>query len=514
MSRTAKIIRNVCSSWAFYVIRVLTGFFVMPFLVHSLGDAVYGVWMLVLSFTGYVWVLDFGIRTTITKYVSEYKVKEDYEYLNKIISSSLFMFLLIGALTIVVSIIFACYLDKFVTIETALIVDAKIAMVIVGVNTALFFVFGVFSGIISGEQRHDLSSRIEIVSLLIKTFLIVVLVKLGYGIVALGVVTLLATLGSQMAIQIYAKKIYPQLKISYKLISSDVYKKIFSFSIYAFLVSISSKVINQTDNIVIGVFLGPAWVTLYSVGARLSIYSRQLILIMSGVLMPTISEFQVKEESHNIRRVFILGIKYSYMILLPIFMIFLFFGQEIIRIWIGQKYIAEGFPVTILLMLPHMLAPSEYIMGSILYGIGRLRAITIAAVMEAIANLVLSIIFVKKIGLIGVALGTLIPLVINKGVFMPIYVSRIIKQPLLELFHKSLLKPTIAIFPCVVTLWFLKRFFCPSNFIMLFLHSGICFVLYLVVCYYYAFDKRERDTYRAKYNGFIRSLGNKQGARG
>ncbi len=509
MSRTAKIIRNVCSSWAFYVIRVLIGFFLMPFLVHSLGDAVYGVWILVLSFTGYVWLLDFGIRTTITKYVSEYKAKKDYEYLNKIISSSLFMFLLIGALTIVVSIIFACYLDKFVTIEPALIVDAKIAMVIIGINTALFFIFGVFSGIISGEQRHDLSSRIEIVSLSIKTLLIVILVKFGYGIVALGVVTLLATIGSQTAIQIYAKKIYPQLKISYKFISWDVYRKIFSYSIYAFIVSVSAKIINQTDNIVIGIFLGPVWVTMYSVGARLSIYSRQLILIMSGVLMPTISEFQAKEEDHNIRRVLILGTKYSYMILLPVFMIFLVQGQDIITFWIGRKYISEGFPVALVLMMPHVLAPSEYIMGSVLYGIGRLKAVTIAAVIEAIANLVLSIIFVKKIGLIGVALGTLIPQVINKGIFMPLYVSRLIKQPLSELFHKSLLRPTIAIFPCVGVLWFLKKFFCPSNLMMLFLQAAFCFFIYLVMCYYYAFDEKERDIYRSKYNGLIKRFVNK-----
>jgi O-antigen/teichoic acid export membrane protein len=485
----------------------------MPFLVHNLGDDVYGVWVLVLSFTGYMWILDFGIRTTITKYVSEYRAKKEYEYLNKIISSSLFMFMGIGAITILVSIICACYLDKFVSIDPSLVMDAKIAMVIVGVNTALFFVFGVFSGIISGEQRHDLSSNIEIVSLTLKTLLIVIFVKLGYGIVALGAVTLLATIGSQIVLQIYAKKIYPQLRISYKLISLDIYKKIFGYSIYAFIVSVSAKIINQTDNVVIGIFLGPAWVTLYSVGARLSIYSRQLIQIMSGVLMPTISEFQAKEENHNIQRILILGTKYSYMILLPIFMIFLFMGQDIILFWIGRKYISEGFPVAILLMMPHLLAPSEYIMKSLLFGIGRLKAVTIAALIEAAANLVLSIIFVRKIGLIGVALGTLIPLVINKGIFMPIYVSRIIKQPLLELFHKSLFKPTIAIFPCMGVLWLLRIFCYPSNFIMLFMQASLCFLIYFVVCYYYAFDRRERDIYRSKYNDIIKSLAKNLGSR-
>ena len=56
------ILRNIFSNWTGYLITILVGFFLAPFVLHHLGNTGYGVWTLVLSLTGYFGLLDLGIR--------------------------------------------------------------------------------------------------------------------------------------------------------------------------------------------------------------------------------------------------------------------------------------------------------------------------------------------------------------------------------------------------------------------------------------------------------------------
>ena len=60
MSLTRRLLRNIASNWAGYVVQVAVGFFLTPFVVHSLGETQYGVWTLVVGVTGYYGLLDLG----------------------------------------------------------------------------------------------------------------------------------------------------------------------------------------------------------------------------------------------------------------------------------------------------------------------------------------------------------------------------------------------------------------------------------------------------------------------
>ena len=102
MSITDKIIRNVFSSWAYYFIQFSISFFLMPFMVHRLGTEVYGVWILVISFAGYTYFFNFGIKDSIVKYVSEFAAKKDFAALDEVVNTSWFVHLIAGLLAIVI----------------------------------------------------------------------------------------------------------------------------------------------------------------------------------------------------------------------------------------------------------------------------------------------------------------------------------------------------------------------------------------------------------------------------
>ena len=73
MSFVNQIAKNVFSNWTGYLINVVVSFFISPFIVHTLGNTGYGIWVFVGSITGYLGIMDFGMRYLERKLVPWYE---------------------------------------------------------------------------------------------------------------------------------------------------------------------------------------------------------------------------------------------------------------------------------------------------------------------------------------------------------------------------------------------------------------------------------------------------------
>src|SRR5438477_10439758 len=60
MPRARLVVVGVVMNWAAFVVSAAIAFFLSPFIVRSLGDAVYGIWLLVTSSAAYLGLLDLG----------------------------------------------------------------------------------------------------------------------------------------------------------------------------------------------------------------------------------------------------------------------------------------------------------------------------------------------------------------------------------------------------------------------------------------------------------------------
>src|SRR2546427_3011707 len=60
-------LRNVLSNWGAFAFAAVVNFALAPVVVHALGDTAYGVWSLLVSLTGYLGLLDLGVRGAVTR---------------------------------------------------------------------------------------------------------------------------------------------------------------------------------------------------------------------------------------------------------------------------------------------------------------------------------------------------------------------------------------------------------------------------------------------------------------
>ena len=99
------ILKNVTSSWMGLAVNVITGFVVSPYILHKLGEQAFGLWVLVFAITGYYGLFDFGIRSSVVRYVAKFAATDDREELNRLLNTSFFSYTCVGLLLFAVTVV-------------------------------------------------------------------------------------------------------------------------------------------------------------------------------------------------------------------------------------------------------------------------------------------------------------------------------------------------------------------------------------------------------------------------
>ena len=125
----------------------------------------------------------------------------------------------------------------------------------------------------------------------------------------------------------------------------------------------------------------------------------------------------------------------------------LIFGKDFIRLWLGASYVSGPWTdrsdvIMIILVLANLPRMLQSISWQLLFAMARVRFLMWLNVCEAVANLSLSLLLVRRYGPAGVALGTLFPLLASHMLVMPVYISRTLKIPLLASFPQRFLYST------------------------------------------------------------------------
>ena len=177
MSLKILALKNVLSNWAGLATNIAVGFFLSPFILHHLGDEAFGLWILIFSLTGYYGIFDFGIRSSLIRYVSKFQATGEKEQLARVVNTSLFVYSSIGAMLLLPTVLGQIYVDRFFHIPPSFLRDAQILVAMVGYSVALGFPLGISGGILEGLQKFYLINGTNIVATLVRAILIVYVLR-------------------------------------------------------------------------------------------------------------------------------------------------------------------------------------------------------------------------------------------------------------------------------------------------------------------------------------------------
>jgi O-antigen/teichoic acid export membrane protein len=429
------IARSVLSNWFATVATLAVGFFLAPFIVHRLGNVAYGVWVLAISTVNYLTMLDLGMASSVIRFVSKGHATQDHEGASKALSAVLWVRLQISAFILVLCGGLAAVFPHLFKVPQALALDAREALLVIGATTAISMSFGVFSSTLSALNRYDLRSYVTLTQLALRVTGVVTVLRTGHGIVAIAFCELLAAVVGNGLLMLLARKIYPELTIRLTKPKREVLRKIWSYSVYAFLITIAVQLVYQTDNLVVGAFVSTAAVTFYSIGNSLCRYTDQAVAAMTSTFNPAASTYEAAGDTAGLRALYFNGTRMTMAITLPIVITLILRGGSFIGIWMGPQYSKTSGTVLAILATALMFSLQNTTAVAIAYGVEKHKTLAKWSLAEATANLTLSIVLARKFGLYGVAIGTLVPSLVVHLICWPNYVRRLVDVSYFQVFR-------------------------------------------------------------------------------
>jgi len=398
---------------------LLMAFFLTPFLVSRLGNVQFGLWAIIGGVMAYGSLFDLGVSAAVVKYVGEHSDLDDVPGVEKVIQSSLAVYLAIGAAVLVFTGVASVLVPLIFPIPPELVGTSVTLVLISGGSLALNFPLGMYNGVLLGLQRHHVAGAAEILWGVGTTVGAVVVVSAGGGLIGLALVYLAGNTLAQMIRIAYLIIKHPEVRWLRVRFDRSTSSKIFNFSFWAFLLRFASTLRSRTDEIVVGASLSVAAVTPYFVGLRLSDALGRLTSQVSAALFPYGSRLDALEDREGLRHMYITATRANLAIAMPMALFLWIQAPRFIEAWMGPGF--GQSTLTARLLIAAVMCQVYVALGhTFLKSINRHQAIAAWSMAEVLANLALSLILVRSYGLAGVAIGTLVPAVVyNLGFVLP-----------------------------------------------------------------------------------------------
>lgn len=458
---TNQLLKNAASNYGRMVVNIVLTLLMTPFILHRLGNEAYGVWALTQTIAGYFGLTDFGITSAAARYIAHYRALKDWDSLNRVVGSSLCFYIGMSIVSIMVAVVLSSNANRiFVSARGSDLSDMQLLVVNVGLVAAAGFLSILPTQCVVASQRLDVLNRWQLVLQLLAAGATVVGLNCNYGVKAMAFSQLFSAIGMGLCGLFLSRKYCPKIRF-YPDWHPETGKTIVSFATYSFVLSLAGRLIYSTDTIVIGAVLSVSAVTGYAIALKFVELMRSVVGAGVGTIGTFVSEQSALEQTESLKNLWLHGSKWSLFVTIPLFAVFLLVGSELITSWVGQSY-PEAAAALIFLAFGQTWDLAQSSAYQILLNSGRHRVLSLVTLTEAVANLVLSLILIHHFGVVGVAIGTLIPQLARSIIFYPICMSKVTGLKLETYVKQSIFPAFAASIPPILGSVVFKIFFASA----------------------------------------------------
>ncbi len=495
MSIAKTILKNTLSNWAGMVINTVIMLMLTPYLLRHLGDERYGIYQIVMNVIQYLILLEFGLRGGIARFASKFIAAQDIESLNKTLSSTFFLGISIGGITLVISYILGRLAPSFFDISQEYHQQVIIVFVAMGIHTALSFIGYSFGGIITGYQRYELLNLQLIAIQVIKAILIVLFFTTGWiSLTSYATAIVSSSICGLIFLVWTSFKLQNQLKISPGFVNKQSLRELLGYSTWNMLIQLSGFFVLYINPLIIGKYLGPDRVPYYSIPFMLITRLQALVLGLSSTLMPMASSTLATGDKVLLRNLLNKGSSVASMLVFPLGGTLLVMCRDLFRVWLPEGY-ESSWIIYAILMITFFGSISQSPTLYLILGGSNIKPLAIVNFIAGILIVGLSIYWVgyTKLGLIGAAWAIVIPRFFSSCLFLPWYACHKFGQEFFPYLIKTYTRPILCSLPSILTGYLLCHYYTPNHVWSWIVEFLIAMSFYLIFLFFGILDFPYRE---------------------
>jgi O-antigen/teichoic acid export membrane protein len=346
---------------------------------------------------------------------------------------------LIGALVIGLAISLAVPLAHFFHVPEGQVSSFKNMIWLVGIAAGIGFPRRLFDAILMAQERFVIANLLDSSLLILRGVAMFAVLYFGAGLEGIGIVELGTEILNVTCKLVAAFRLTSNLTISFAAADRRMAWALFSFAFFTFITLLGDALRFNVQSLVLGRFLDLQAVGVYGIAAVLV---RLLLRASSACTVVTFPRLSLLGggDLDGFRRNYMKYSEMTALVVVGLGIELVLLSPNFIIFWVGEPF-REAIPVAIILSAALSV---DYVTGvsvNALKALNRQRFLAVQTILEGTANLLLSMYLVAKMGLIGIAWGTAIPILICKLFIQPGYSCRIIGVRLWDYVMTVMVKP-------------------------------------------------------------------------
>ncbi len=475
--RTINSIKNAIISLIMNFFSILVGFVAQRVFIYSLGKEYLGINGLFNNVLSVLCVVELGFGATVVYHLYKPISENNKEYINILLKFYKKTYRIIATFIFTLGILIMPFLKDIIG-EVNIQENIYLLFFLALVDVVLSYLLTYKRSILYANQKNYIINLvhlgyifgvniIEIILLLnFKNYILYLLVKIIFRVL------------ENLIINIIANKMYPFIleKTDKKLdkeVKNDIYKKIKGLLFHR----IGGAIVLGTDNIIISKFIGITTVGLYSNYSMIITSLTNLLGQIFSSITAGVGNLLVENDlkkSYTVYKNILFFNSWIYS-LVGIFLLCLL--QPFIVLWLGKEFLLP-MVVVIILVINFYIQGMRKTNAVFKDAAGIFYEDRFIPILESAVNIIVSVLLVKKMGLIGVFLGTSISSMILFLYSYPIFVyKKLFRNSYSEFIFIHLKYFIISIITAIITYFFVTRIQIKSNLLTLIFNCLICCII-------------------------------------
>lgn len=434
-----KIIRNTVFNILGSGLGLVVTILLTPFIVRKLGLLQFGLLAIVNLFITHINLLDFGIKTSLVKYLAGLYSKRDFVNINRLVNTGLIFCAGSALIVAVLGFVLAEQFLALFRISAPFIGDALMAFRLAIISFFIANLGAVFVATQTGLQKMDTTNKVKMASSVLYALGAVFFLQVGFGLKGLMFSRLISSVTESVLNVLMTFKILPSLKLSFSLVNKKALARLFNFGIKVQLGELANVVRLYIGNFLVARYLGVELSGFYEIATRIVNQVGMFPPMIISAVLPAVSELHIQKDNKKLYRLYWQGTKYLSLATIPLIMFIFVSASLIIQAWLGPefekialilRFMILGLGLTFFTGLPTLF----------FQGMGEPKMTMYGASVSLFLNMLLSFVFVLKLGFMGPALGVFISVLLATIFYLNMFHKRV-GWPVVPIITKLILPP-------------------------------------------------------------------------
>lgn len=431
MSRTRSALLGMISSYFHFGFLILVQLILTPILLKRYGQETLGGYASLTQLIGYLTILEGALSITFNRFFAQALGRNDgSRSLNDVFKSALLVYFGVGILNSIVCLVAAIFSDKLFHASEVVGHDIKMAILLTSLFVLIKTPLGVYGMLLNASQKMALLNVFSIVSVLIRGFVTLFTVLLGFGITGIVFANFVAEIIVAILCFLYVRKTkMTGTAFTFGLPSANVFREIAVFSANSLVIQLTTKLRLSSDALLVGIFIGLTTSSIYysSMTPPLMCFTLANMIIVN--VLPGLNQIIGQGDFDKVRDVYFKLLRYVIGLALLCFFGIVSLNKYVVEIWVGSTQFI-GSDINLMFAINVFLLIMGSFNGNFLISLGVINKVAKVALWLALFGVILSYILIREFGTFGLITSS-IAVLIPGNVYSHIQIAKALKTDLL-----------------------------------------------------------------------------------